>query len=71
MIREAVPIAIPIALIIEIIFMILCDFFAKRYLLAMKRGSDNVMTLEGYQFFLHNLKSRLYRIPVLELFGVV
>ena len=38
-ISTAVPRAIPEALINEMILMTLCDFFAKRYRLAMKKGS--------------------------------
>ena len=39
MIRAAVPTAIPIALIAEIILITLCDFLAKRYLPAMNEAS--------------------------------
>ena len=38
-IRAAVPIAIPIALIAEMMFITLCDFLAKRYLPAMNGTS--------------------------------
>ena len=39
MMRAAVPIAIPIALIAEIMLITLCDFFAIRYLPAMNDAS--------------------------------
>lgn len=38
MISAAVPIAMPMALIADIRLITLCDFFAKRYLRAMKSG---------------------------------
>ena len=38
MMRAAVPMAMPMALIAEMMLITLCDFFAKRYLPAMKSG---------------------------------
>ena len=38
MTKAAVPIAMPIALIAEMMLITLCDFFANRYLPAMKSG---------------------------------
>jgi len=52
--NAAVPIAIPIEEIAEIIFITLCDFLAKRYLLAMNSGRFNLLEIlsgleaEGY-----------------------
>ena len=43
MMRAAVPIAMPMALIAEIILITLCDFLAKRYLPAM--NGANLMTV--------------------------
>ena len=39
MMRAAVPIAMPVALIAEMMFITLCDFLAKRYLPAMNVAS--------------------------------
>ena len=39
MMSAAVPIAMPMALIAEIMFITLCDFLAKRYLFAMNGAS--------------------------------
>ena len=43
MIRAAVPMAMPMALIAEIMLITLCDFFANRYLPAMNQGKFTVI----------------------------
>ena len=53
MMSAAVPIAIPMALIAEMMLITLCDFLAKRYLTAMNGANliDNYCTMPFCYFF--------------------
>ena len=55
-ISAAVPIAIPIALIAEIMLITLCDFFAKRYLPAMNGASFTSLLLQKFFDMLYIIK---------------
>ena len=49
-ISAILPIPIPVALMSEMILITLCDFFANRYLLAMKNGKRKAV----YNYFFNN-----------------